>query len=121
MRVRSDHVARVTLRLPDDLHQRLRAISRSSGASLNQLIVAALSAGAVREDEADKAGSALAGQVQHIRAALGDLAVELDASRLPPHLRPGGDLPDRSAFVRSLPALRPPLSATILADREDRL
>ncbi len=35
-------MARVTLRLPEDLHRRLRATAERTGSSLNQLIVAAL-------------------------------------------------------------------------------
>jgi len=42
-------MARLTLRLPDDLHRRMRAASERTGASLNQLIVAALSDALARQ------------------------------------------------------------------------
>ena len=113
-------MTRVTLRLPDDLHQRLRAAAQRTGAPLNQLIVATLSEALMGDDLVGKDESPLMEQVQHIRTALSGLAVDLDANQLPPHLRPGDELPDRAAFQQSLPTLDPPISATIIADREDR-
>jgi predicted transcriptional regulator len=110
----------VTLRLPDDLHRRLRSTSERTGASLNQLIVAALSAALARDEAADQAEGSLLEQVQHVRRALGDLVVELDLQHVPPSLRPSEGLPDTDTLRQSMPALMPPLSATISADREDR-
>ncbi|MBI4493873.1 MAG: toxin-antitoxin system HicB family antitoxin [Chloroflexi bacterium] len=112
-------MARVTLRLPEELHRRLRAASERTGASLNQLIVAALREALARDAVVDQAEEALLEQVQHIRSALGDLAVELDVNHLPPHLRPREDLPHPDTLRRSMPELVPPLSATIVEDRED--
>lgn len=114
-------MARVTLRLPEDLHHRLRATSERTGSSLNQLVVAALSETLARGEVAGEAEGSLLEQVQHVRLALGDLAVEVDASHLPPYLRPSEDLPDTDALRQSMPQLIPPLSATISADREDRV
>ncbi len=111
---------RVTLRLPDDLHRRLRAASERTGASLNQLIVAALSEALAREAAADQAEGSLLEQVQRVRRALGDLVVELDLQHGPPYLRPSEGLPDTDTLRQSMPVLMPPLSATISADREDR-
>ncbi len=113
-------MARVTLRLPEDLHRRLRAASERSGASLNQLIIAALSDALARDAVEEQAKDPLLEQVQHIRRALGELAVELDTSYLPPHLRPREDVPDADTLRQSMPELVPPLSATIISDREDR-
>jgi HicB family len=113
-------MARVTLRLPEDLHRRLRAVSQHRGASLNQLIVAILSEAQAHGRLLDQTQDPLLEQVQHVRRALGDLVVELDWSALPPHLQPGEDLPDAETLRHSLPELVPPLSATIIADREDR-
>ncbi len=113
-------MARVTLRLPEDLHRRLRSTSERTGSSLNELIVAALSQALAQGEVAGQAESSLLEQVQHVRRALGDLAVEVDARHLPPHLRPSDDLPDTDTLRQSMPALVPPLSATISADREDR-
>ena len=113
-------MARVTLRLPEELHRRLRSTSERTGSSLNQVIVAALSEALARAEGARQAESPLLEQVQHVRRALGDLAVEVDASHLPPQLHPRDDLPDTDALRRSMPELVPPLSATISADREDR-
>jgi hypothetical protein len=60
-------------------------------------------------------------QVRYIREALGDLVVELDVASLPPQLRPNEDLPDSDALRETMPQLVPPLSATIVDDRQDRL
>ncbi|MDA8217497.1 MAG: toxin-antitoxin system HicB family antitoxin [Dehalococcoidales bacterium] len=114
-------MARITLRLPEELHRRLAQRSQRAGVSLNQLIVATLHDAAAEHDSGGEGEDPLAEQVQHIRAALSDMAVELDTGRLPPHLRPGDDLPDRETYRRSLPQIQPSLSATIIADREDRL
>ncbi len=114
-------MSRITLRLPDDLHRRLRAVSQRAGVSLNQLVMRNLDQALAGQEETAEKDSPLMDQVRHIRVALGDLAVELDIDHLPPHLRPGEDLPDRATFMKSLPQLEPPLSATIAADREDRL
>jgi hypothetical protein len=113
-------MTRVTLRLPDDLHQRLRAACFQTGVSLNQFIVATLNEAVARGEVVGEEEKPLLEQVRHIRAALSELVVELDTSQLPPHLRPGNDLPDSAEFMQSLPKLDPPLSATIIADREDR-
>lgn len=112
-------MARVTLRLPEHLHRRLRAVSERTGTSLNQLIVDALCDALARDAVEVQAKDPLLEQVQNIRRALGDLAFELDTSCLPPHLRPGEDLPDADTLRQSMPTLVPPLSTTIIADRED--
>lgn len=111
---------RVTLRLPEELHQRLQTKAQQAGVSLNQTIVATLSDSLGHGDDADDEHGLLQEQVQHVRTALGDLTVELDPEGFPAHLRPAAGLPDREAFMRSLPRLDPPLSATIIADRDDR-
>lgn len=112
-------MSRVTVRLPDDLHRRLRAVSQRTGVSLNQLIMRSLDETLAGQEENAEEESPLMEQVRHLRTALSDIVVELDTDRLPPHLRPGEDLPDCTAFARSLPNLDPPLSATIVADREE--
>ncbi len=111
---------RVTMRLPEDLHRRLRSASERTGASLNQLIVAALSVALAWGEVADQAEGSLLEQVEHVRRALGDLAIELDLQHVPPYLRPSEGLPDTDTLRQSMPALIPPLSATISPDHEDR-
>ena len=59
-------------------------------------------------------------QVAAVREALGNLAVTLDTRRLARGLGLASKVSDREAFRDSLPALLPPLSATIIAEREDR-
>lgn len=113
-------MARVTLRLPEDLHRRLRSASERTGSSLNELIVAALSEALARGEMADESEGSLLEQVQHVRRALGDLVVEVDVSHLPPDLRPSEELPDTDTLRQAMPELIPPLSTTISTDRDDR-
>lgn len=87
---------------------------------MNEVIVAALRDALSRAEEAEGVEGAPLERVQHIRRILGDLAIELDVRGLPPHLRPRDDLPDTDTLRRSMPDLIPPVSATIVADREDR-
>jgi len=58
--------------------------------------------------------------IEEIRAALGDLVVKVDSSRVLRRLRMQGKLPDREAFFASLPKLSPPLSATVREEREEQ-
>jgi len=113
-------VARITLRLPEDLHRRLHSASERTGSSLNQMIVAALRDALARAEVAEEMEGSLLERVRHIRRTLGDLVVELETRDLPPHLRPREDLPDTDTIRQSMPELVPPLSATIIADRQER-
>ena len=113
-------MARVTLRLPEDLHARLRSAAERSGTSLNQLMIAALTEGLERQAPSPKSGDSLREQVAYLRRALGSLAVDLSTGLLPPHLQPGRDYPDSDTLRSSMPELDPPLSTTIIADRVDR-
>jgi len=113
-------VTRLTLRLPEDLTERLRAESQRTGISLNQLIVAALwdalKQGRILHGEQDP----LKEQVRLYRIALGDLVADIDVSKFPKRLRPGPlDLYDETRLAY-LPKLDPPLSATIIEEREEQ-
>ncbi|MPZ15450.1 MAG: hypothetical protein GEU73_13690 [Chloroflexi bacterium] len=114
-------MARVTLRLSEDLHRRLRSASERVGAPLNQLIIAAVSEALTRTEGAEESGNSLREQLQQVRLALSDVTVELDPRQAPPHLRPSEDLPDTDTLTQSMPELIPPLSATVSAGRKDRL
>lgn len=114
-------VARITLRLPDDLHRRLQDTCRRTGNSLNQIIVAALAQALSRSDQAPESNSALMDQVLHIQTALRDITVDIEASRFPAHLRPEGEVPSREELAAMLPTLIPPLSSTILEERRERV
>ena len=59
--------------------------------------------------------------IREIRAALGDLVVELDTSKFPAQFRPSKGLRGREALRKSLPRLKPPLSVTIIEERAERL
>ncbi len=113
-------LVRLTLRLPYKLHHWLLWQSGRSGVSLNKLIISSLSESIAVQRKMSQENDLLLEQVEHIRVALGDVVITLDADHLPEHIRPGDNLPDVDVFRRSLPELDPPLSATISADREDR-
>lgn len=111
---------RVTLRLPEDLHRRLRSASERTGRSLNSLIVSTLDEAVPNGEEAVRFNRSLWEQLQQTRRALGDLAVDVDMN-LAPHLWPTADLPDTDTLRESMPRLVPPFSATIIAERDDRV
>ncbi len=114
-------MARVTLRLPEDLHRRLRTASERTRASLNQFIVTAVSEALAREAATGQAENPLVEESRRVRNALGDLVIQLDPSQVPPQLRPPKDLPDADTLRQSVPVLQPSLSATIIAERADRI
>ena len=111
----------LTLRLPEDLHRRLRLASERTGTSMNSLIVSTLDEAVPMGKGAVRPNDSLREQVQQVRRALGDLAVDVDVNRFPPHLWPAADLPDTDTHRHSMPCLVPPLSATIIAVRDDRV
>lgn len=113
-------MTRVTLRLPEELHRRLRAASTRTGSSLNELIVAALNTALSRDHTASRTEHSLQDQIRYVRMALGELALDPDMNHLPAHLRRDEDLPGPDVLRHSLPELVPSLSDTIIADREDR-
>ncbi len=128
-------MVRFTIRLPDELHERLWARSRETRVSLNHHIVAALAAAlpAVESEDGARAGAAAcpgsAGEVERpsreqemalLRHALRDLLVDIDDSWfLTPRQRLSPA--ERAAFLESLPVLNPQVSTTIIGDCKDRI
>lgn len=110
-------MVRVTLRLPADVHRRLRAAAARRGTSLNQMVVAAPSQALAREEDETPAERPMPAQVPHIRQVLSDLVSTLELHALPPHLRPSDDLPESKTLRRTLPQLIPPRSAMLVAER----
>jgi len=109
-------MARVTLRLPDSLHARLVAESRAKNRSLNELIVDSL------ETRLPKEPMSIDEKRERMRKALGDLLVDVDEV-MP--LWPGEDentpLLTHEELQARLPRLDPPMSQTVIEDREDRV
>ncbi|HEY3117678.1 MAG TPA: hypothetical protein VGK54_13125 [Chloroflexota bacterium] len=95
--------------------------AQRTGAPLNELIVATLIDSLTRGDTTEQPGDAREEQARLIERILGDLAVSLDVSNLPLNIQPSVDLPNTDTLRQSLPELSPPLSTTIIANREDRL
>lgn len=109
---------RITLRLPEDLHRRLRQTAIETGASLNETIVVELNRALAPNGGED---GPRAEERERVRRALGDLIVDMDARLLPAELRPRDDLPNTNRLRESLPMLLPPLSTTMIEGREDRV
>jgi hypothetical protein len=110
-------VARITLRLPSELHQRAKELSEQQGLSLNEAIVqaleSALNSGYI---EARDFGDQQA-RLDRLRVALGEMVVSIDLSDFPVQVRPNTQMPDRDSLFNSLPVLSPPLSRTIIEER----
>jgi hypothetical protein len=108
-------MARITLRLPEDLHQRLVTQSRVTGRSLNQTIVDQLEHRNGVEPQTQLT------ERERFIAALGDLVVPWSEDLIPDW--PGAeDVPPLTdEDIERMPRLDPPLSESIIADREDRL
>ncbi|HVC32062.1 MAG TPA: hypothetical protein VNL16_00970 [Chloroflexota bacterium] len=113
-------MSRVTLRLPDGLHERLRDVSHRTGASLNQVIVATLR-DVLTCDEENEPASQLLKQTQLVRTALADPTVDVDTTWFDAAFRPETEVPTREELARTLPRLTPSLSATVIVEREDRV
>ena len=113
-------MTRITLRLPDELHRRLRAVSQEAGTSLNQTIVTILDGATNGERKSSEKLSLREAERRRLRAALGDHLADLDVDSLlslVPHAVP---VSSHEELQRMMPKLDPPLSRTIIEDREDR-
>lgn len=109
-------MARVTLRLPESLHARLVAESRATDRSLNELIVESL------ETRLPDVPSSVDEKRELMRKALGDLLVSVDeVMPLWPGEEEDAPVLTHEELVARLPRLDPPLSQTIIEDREDRV
>jgi len=107
-------MAKLTVRIPDELHERLVVRGRAAGKSLNQLIV-----DSVRRS-LDAPAAPKLNERERLEEALGDLLatpaektfVEPDDEETP--------LLSHEELQRIMPRLTPSLSESIIADREDR-
>lgn len=111
-------MARLTLRLPEDLHRTLRECSQRTGSSLNELIVVALR-DSLGRNLTDDGPDTLDRQRERLRQALGDLVEELHPALFPEAFFPTVPLPDVDRLREMMPVLDPPLSATVIAQREE--
>ena len=110
-------MTRVTLRLPPEVHKRLVAAAQESCVSLNQTIVDILS-DAVGSGKSELPGETpLEAERRRIRAALGDLLIDIRPEDWEPFFGPPMDPARRKAILESIPPLNPPLSQTIIEER----
>lgn len=106
-------MVRLTLRLPESLSDRLGRLARRRKTSLNQLIVTCLS-----EAVPEEAGDGHEEELRRAKAALG--TPEIDVSHWRKRLGLAAVTPNGDSLFESLPKLEPPLSRTIIEDRDDR-
>lgn len=107
-------MARVTLRLPEPLHARLVEESRATDRSLNELIVESLEARLPEAPSADE-------KRERMRRALGPLLVSADDLLPPWEDEQDTPLLTHEELRARLPRLDPPMSQTIIDEREDRV
>jgi hypothetical protein len=108
---------RVTLRLPDNVYQRLAHASQESKHSLNEVIVRALE----RSDLTPARPEGMTPQ-QLLNWALRDLGGPLSETEIAALAWDDEELPDISdaELDALLQGISPPVSQTIIDDREDR-
>lgn len=110
----------ITLQLPDELLQRLQTASREAGMPLDALIVTTLSQAISRREVTSEPSEAVREETRRIREALGDLVVD-NPEEWVPEIEEEIDFPDRQTDLDFMPKLDPPLSATLIEDRDDRI
>ena len=112
-------MARITLRLPDAVHEQLVRRARGSGTSLNQAIVDILrdvlgcGKGAPPDETLKERERRL------LREALGDRVVDVKPEDYAPLFHRWYTPEERDAILKSMPVLDPPLSAAIIQEREE--
>lgn len=111
---------RLTLRLPDRLHRRLRERARGTGASLNQLIIEELDRSIPSSDQPAPTPGSVEEERRLVRIALKDGLVDAAGFGWTTSGDDSLEVLDDAAFRASMPKLDPPLSRTIIEDRENR-
>ena len=110
---------RLTLRIPDDLHRRLHASSRASHSSLNDTILTMIRRGLTASEEGPADETPRERERRRVHEALASFSSRSDTNSLFPWVPPLPPDFDWEAFRRSLPVLDPPLSQTIIQEREE--
>ena len=103
---------RLTVRMSDRLHGKLRSAARARDVSLNELVTSALEQALEGPPVEDQKPTARDEQTARLRLALGHLAEK--------PVKPAVPRPNRELPIKLSPGSKP-LSQTIIEDREDRL
>jgi hypothetical protein len=88
--------------------------------SLNELIVSSLRETIETVEVTSTGPDSVAARAERLRAALGNLVVHTEPPKVPSKLSFDATPEQRQAFRESMPVLDPPLSQTIIEEREDR-
>jgi hypothetical protein len=115
----SDAMIRITLRLPDEVHRRLVERAGASALSLNQSIVDILSDALGCGKSSRLYETPLEAERRRLRQALGDSVVEYKARDFASALTKWRTPDELDAVLASLQVLHPPLSRTIIEEREE--
>ena len=99
------------LTIPDDVYERLKAEARRHGRSVDEHARVILEREILPRKE----------EMRRLRKAMGDSLESTDTDALPAEIRLRESPIDHAALRASMPILDPPLSATIIDDRSDRV
>jgi hypothetical protein len=112
----------LTITIPDHLYERLKAVTDESAMSLDDAIISAISGTYSCDEPRERSRAEIEDERRMVREALKDISTEFDWDEF----HKGSDITpmtdaERKAILRTLPVLDPPLSQTIIEDREDRI
>lgn len=99
------------LTIPDAVYERLKADAHRHGRSVDEHVRMILEYTIPPREE----------EIRRLRKALSDSLESTDTDALPAEIRPLESPIDHAALRASMPKLDPPLSATVIDDRGDRV
>ena len=103
------------------IRDRVKEASQQRGLSLNQLIVSSLEKVFGEAATSSPPDDSVSARAERLRAILGNLVIRFEPSDFASILPLDATPEEREAFRDLFPILNPPLSQTIIEDREDRL
>lgn len=112
----------LTITIPDDIYERLKAVTEESATTVDDTISTLLNDALPSAAMPVRSQAEIEDERRRVREALKDISTEFDWDEF----HKGSDITpmtdaERKAILRTLPVLDPPLSQTIIEDREDRI
>lgn len=111
-------MARITLDIPDELYERLKAAAERNESPLDDAIISTLDTG-IGRDEDELRLSAREVELRRLREALSDILADTSSWR--GAFKTGLSRAERERILREMPPLDPPLSQTVIEEREEGL
>ncbi len=119
---RASSTVTITLTVPDDLYEQMKHLTDGSEEAIKRLMVRILEQEYGSKHENQTASTARDERTRQLRRAMGDRASAVDPEE---YLRRVGIEPMTDEEMRevlaTIPVLDPPLSQTVIEEREDRL